>query len=229
LSRGQQSAVASRYVREATEFPLYRVRLAHATDEELKAISQDMGIGLNVDEMKRVRDYFAKKGRDPTDAELEMLGQAWSEHCCYKSSKPILKRNVYGIAEDKIAFRGDAGGLEFDKDHYFVAKIESHNHPSAIEPYGGAATGVGGILRDVLCCGGQPLAYVDPLFFGPLDLPHGSLPKGVKHPRYLFQGVVEGIRDYGNRIGIPTIAGHSRRGTRSERRPTTAPSRRMRH
>lgn len=208
MSRGSaQSAVATRYVRAKTPFSLFHVRLAGASDDDLKTISSEMGIGLTVDEMKRVADYFAEKKRDPTDAELEMLGQAWSEHCCYKSSKPVLKKNIYGIAEEKIHARGDAGILEFDENHFFVAKIESHNHPSAVEPYGGAATGVGGILRDVLCCGGQPLAYVDPLFFGPLDLPREQLPKGVKHPRYLFQGVTEGIRDYGNRIGIPTVAG----------------------
>jgi phosphoribosylformylglycinamidine synthase len=88
-----------------------------------------------------------------------------------------------------------------------VAALESHNHPSAIEPYGGAATGIGGIVRDVVCMGAQPLAFVDPLFFGTLDYPFDKLPQGAKHPRYLFKGVVEGIRDYGNRIGIPTAAG----------------------
>jgi phosphoribosylformylglycinamidine synthase subunit PurL len=208
VSRGAtQSAVTGRYVRAKTPFPLFHVRLSDASDAELLQISAEMSIGLKLDEMQRVRDYFAKKKREPTDAELEAIGQAWSEHCCYKSSKPVLKKNIYGIAEHKIHARGDAGTLEFDQDHFFLAKIESHNHPSAIEPYGGAATGVGGILRDVLCCGGQPLAYVDPLFFGPPNLDPAKLPKGVKHPRFLFKGVMEGIRDYGNRIGIPTVAG----------------------
>lgn len=208
MTRGAAaSTVARRYVRIPAPLPLFEIEVADASDAELAAISKEMSIGLSIDEMRRVRDYFAKKGRRPTDVELEALGQAWSEHCCYKSSKPVLKKNIYGIAEHKVFCRGDAGVVEFDQDHYFVAKIESHNHPSAIEPYGGAATGVGGILRDILCTGGQPLAYVDPLFFGPLDTPADNLPKGVKHPRYLFQGVVEGIRDYGNRIGIPTVAG----------------------
>ena len=124
MSRGSaQSAVASRYQRAKTPFPLYHVRLAGATDDELRSISSEMGIGLSVDEMKRVAKYFAEKKRDPTDAELEMLGQAWSEHCCYKSSKPVLKKNIYGISEDKIYARGDAGVLEFDENHFFVAKI----------------------------------------------------------------------------------------------------------
>jgi len=138
---------------------------------------------------------------------LQALGQAWSEHCCYKSSKIPLKQHIYGIEEDKIIAREDAGVVEFDRDHYYCAALESHNHPSAVEPYGGAATGVGGIVRDIVCMGSQPIAYIDPLFFGPLDLSLDDLPKGVKHPRYLFKGVVDGIRDYGNRIGIPTLSG----------------------
>ncbi|UCF50740.1 MAG: phosphoribosylformylglycinamidine synthase subunit PurL [Thermoplasmatales archaeon] len=166
-----------------------------------------MGIALALPEMIRIRDYFKNKKRNPTDVELEALGQAWSEHCCYKSSKVPLKQHVFGIEEKKIVAREDAGVIEFDKDHYYCAALESHNHPSAVEPYGGAATGVGGIVRDVVCMGSQPIAYIDPLFFGPLDLPFNEVPKGTKHPRYLFKGVVDGIRDYGNRIGIPTLSG----------------------
>ena len=118
-----------------------------------------------------------------------------------------MKKYVFNVDENRIIAREDAGVMEFDKDHYYCVALESHNHPSAIEPYGGAATGVGGIVRDVLCMGAQPIAYIDPLFFGPLDYPFEKLPKGVKHPVYLFKGVVDGIRDYGNRIGIPTLAG----------------------
>ena len=190
-------------------FPLRRFRLRDMSDDELLACSQAMSIGLKLDEMQAARDHFLGRdgADDPTDVELEALGQAWSEHCCYKSSKPVLKANVYGIHEDKIAAREDAGIVEFDKDWYYAVGLESHNHPSAIEPYGGAATGVGGILRDVVCMGAQPVALVDPLFFGPLDLPHEKLPAGVKHPRFLLGGVMAGIRDYGNRTGIPTVAG----------------------
>ncbi|MCA1819614.1 MAG: phosphoribosylformylglycinamidine synthase subunit PurL, partial [Halobacteriales archaeon] len=114
---------------------------------------------------------------------------------------------VYGIAEGKIICREDAGVLPFDGEWYYSPKLESHNHPSAIEPYGGAATGVGGVIRDVVCMGAQPVALIDPLFFGPLDTPIEALPPGVKHPRFLLSGVIEGIRDYGNRVGIPTVAG----------------------
>ncbi|HEX17126.1 MAG TPA: phosphoribosylformylglycinamidine synthase II, partial [Thermoplasmatales archaeon] len=166
-----------------------------------------MSLALSLYEMKLIRDYFKKKGRNPTDIELQAFGQAWSEHCCYKSSKHPLKKYLLDVGKEKIIAREDAGVMEFDQDHFYVGALESHNHPSAIEPYGGAATGIGGIVRDILCMGAQPIAFVDPLFFGPLDYDFDKLPKGIKHPRFLFKGVVEGIRDYGNRIGIPTVAG----------------------
>lgn len=195
------------FKKKTDKFEFYEVDLFSASDKELVAISDRMGIALNLSEMKKIKEYFNKKNRNPNDIELEALGQAWSEHCCYKSSKVPLKKYVFGIEEKKIITREDAGVIEFDKDHYYCAALESHNHPSAVEPYGGAATGVGGIVRDIVCMGAQPIAYVDPLFFGPLDLPHKEVPKGTKHPRFLFKGVVDGIRDYGNRIGIPTLSG----------------------
>lgn len=193
--------------KKSKSFDLYEVNLFSASDKELRAISDKMGLALNIDEMKRIRDYFKSKNRLPTDVELQALGQAWSEHCCYKSSKVPLKKYVFGVAKNKIVAREDAGVIDFDKDYYYCVKLESHNHPSAIEPYGGAATGIGGVVRDIVCMGSQPIAFVDPLFFGPLDYTIEKLSKGVKHPRYLFKGVVDGIRDYGNRIGIPTICG----------------------
>jgi len=193
--------------REKTSFNLFDVDVVSASDEELELISKQMGLALSLDEMKRIKNYFKSKGRLPTDVELQALGQAWSEHCCYKSSKTPLKKYIYNVAEDRIIAREDAGVACFDDGYNYCAKIESHNHPSAIEPYGGAATGIGGVVRDVVCMGAQPVAFIDPLFFGPLDYPVSKLPEGVKHPRYLFKGVVDGIRDYGNRIGIPTLAG----------------------
>ena len=186
---------------------VFEIGILQATDEQMNEISESLGLALSLKEMHRVKQYFREKNRDPTDIELQALGQAWSEHCCYKSSKVPLQKYVFGIEEQRIIAREDAGVIEFDKDHYYCAALESHNHPSAIEPYGGAATGVGGIVRDIICMGAQPIAYIDPLFFGPLDYPYEKLPRGVKHPVYLFKGVVDGIRDYGNRIGIPTLAG----------------------
>ena len=184
-----------------------RINIMEASDEQLLDISRKLSLGLNLYEMQKIRNYFKSKGRMPSDLELEALAQSWSEHCCYKSSKPYLREYVYNIAKDKIVAREDAGVLEFDDEHYYVMALESHNHPSAIEPYGGAATGIGGILRDVLCMGAQPVALIDPLFFGTLNIEYDKIPRGVKHPRYLFRRVVEGIRDYGNRVGIPTVAG----------------------
>ena len=195
------------FKKKEAPFDLFEVDILSASDKDLKEISNKMGLALNVDEMKRIKEYFNKKKRNPTDIELQALGQAWSEHCCYKSSKVPLKQFVYGIEEERIVAREDAGVMEFDDKHYYCAALESHNHPSAIEPYGGAATGIGGIVRDIVCMGAQPIAFVDPLFFGPLNYPFEKLSKGVKHPVYLFKGVVDGIRDYGNRIGIPTISG----------------------
>ncbi|MFW6040204.1 MAG: phosphoribosylformylglycinamidine synthase subunit PurL [Thermoplasmatota archaeon] len=197
------------YIERDVPFELHEVNLIAAEDENLKEISRESGIGLSLEEMKTVKEHFKKLDRNPTDLELEAIGQAWSEHCCYKSSKCILKNNVFGIEAPQNIFviEEDAGVVEFDDEYAYVVALESHNHPSAIEPYGGAATGIGGIVRDVVCMGAQPLAFVDPLFFGPLDLPYVKVPKGTKHPRYLFHGVVDGISDYGNRLGIPTLAG----------------------
>ncbi len=197
------------YIKRDVPFELHEVNILEADDEDLEQISQESGIGLSVDEMRMVKDHFKELGRNPTDLEMEALGQAWSEHCCYKSSKTILKDTVFDIDAPQNIFviEEDAGVVSFDDEHAYVVALESHNHPSAIEPYGGAATGIGGIVRDVTCMGAQPLAFVDPLFFGPLDKYHDELPAGTKHPRYLFHGVVDGISDYGNRLGIPTLSG----------------------
>ena len=198
--------MAGPMIKRDVPFELYDVDILSASDDVLVSVSKDMSLGLSLDEMKRIREYFKAEGRNPTDVELQALGQAWSEHCCYKSSKPILKEFVFGLDREDILSRGDAGVMVFDDDYGYALRIESHNHPSAIEPYGGAATGIGGILRDVVCMGAQPIGLADPLCFGPIDR-KGDLPPGVKHPRYLVSGVVSGIRDYGNRVGIPTITG----------------------
>ena len=173
-------------------------------------ISDVMGLALNLEELKKIRRYFIARSREPTDVELQSIAQAWSEHCCYKSSKRILKEFIFrsSIKAPQCidVIEEDAGVVEFDDEHAYVVAFESHNHPSAIEPYGGAATGIGGIVRDVVCMGAQPVALIDSIFFAPPDM---KLPTDVKlkHPRFLFNGVVSGISDYGNRIGIPTCAG----------------------
>jgi phosphoribosylformylglycinamidine synthase len=190
-------------------FELYEIKILDADDGRLLKISQELGLALSLDEMRRIQDYFHKKGRNPYDIEIQSIAQAWSEHCCYKSSKYYLKKYLFGISADYVisAIEEDAGVAEFDEEYAYVVALESHNHPSAIEPYGGAATGIGGILRDVLCMGAQPIALVDPLFFGNPDTSEDEIPAGTKHPLYLLSGVVSGIRDYGNRVGIPTVSG----------------------
>ena len=197
------------YSKVDVPFELYEIKILEASDEELKRISEELGLALNLDEMGRIKDYFRKRGRNPHDIEIQSLAQAWSEHCCYKSSKYYLKKYLFGISADYVisAIEEDAGVAEFDEEYAYVVALESHNHPSAIEPYGGAATGIGGILRDVLCMGAQPIALIDPLFFGNLDTSEDKIPPGTKHPLYLLSGVVSGIRDYGNRVGIPTVSG----------------------
>src|SRR5574344_1096635 len=160
-------------------FELYDVDILSADNATLNKISADMNLSLSLEEMRTVKEYYVKEGRNPTDIELQSLGQAWSEHCCYKSSKPILREFVFGIDRDDVLSKGDAGVMVFDDDYGYALRIESHNHPSAIEPYGGAATGIGGILRDVVCMGAQPIGLADPLCFGPID-PKGELPPGIK-------------------------------------------------
>ncbi|HEX5615268.1 MAG TPA: phosphoribosylformylglycinamidine synthase subunit PurL [Acidimicrobiia bacterium] len=137
-------------------------------------------------------------GRPPTDLELAMYSVMWSEHCSYKSSRVHLKR-FPTEAPWVLVGPGEGAGVVDVGDGLAVAiRIESHNHPSAVEPYQGAATGVGGIIRDIFSMGARPIALMDPLRFGPLD---------DARTRYLFEGVVSGISGYGNSVGVPTVGG----------------------
>jgi phosphoribosylformylglycinamidine synthase subunit PurL len=153
-------------------------------------------LGVTEEELQAIRSRLG--GRDPNDLELAMFSVMWSEHCSYKSSKPLL-RTLPTAGEGVVAGPGENAGVISIGDGLAVAfKIESHNHPSAVEPYQGAATGVGGILRDVFTMGARPIALLNSLRFGSLDVPR---------VRYLLAGVVKGIGDYGNCVGIPTVAG----------------------
>jgi len=149
------------------------------------------------------RDEYAhiveRLGRDPNEVELGLFGALWSEHCGYKNSKPLL-RLLPAEGPYVLTRRGaeNAGAIDIGDGMCVVMKIESHNHPSAIEPYQGAATGVGGIVRDIFAMGARPIALLDSLRFGPLD--------DARNP-YLFGGVVSGIGGYGNCLGIPTVGG----------------------
>src|SRR3954466_4488796 len=151
--------------------------------------------GLTPDEYQRLVDML---GRTPTFTELGIVSALWSEHCSYKHSRPLL-RALPTKAPYVLQGPGENAGVIAVGDGIAVAfKIESHNHPSAVEPYQGAATGVGGILRDVFTMGARPIAMLDSLRFGSLDHPR---------VRYLFSGVVKGIGDYGNSVGVPTVGG----------------------
>jgi phosphoribosylformylglycinamidine synthase subunit PurL len=151
--------------------------------------------GLSEDEYNRILEIL---GREPTYTELGVFSALWSEHCGYKNSKPLL-RQLPTKAPWVLQGPGENAGVIDIGDGYAVAfKIESHNHPSAVEPYQGAATGVGGILRDVFTMGARPIAVLDSLRFGSLTRPR---------VRYLFGGVVKGVGDYGNCVGIPNLGG----------------------
>jgi phosphoribosylformylglycinamidine synthase len=151
--------------------------------------------GLTTEEYQRLVEML---DREPTFTELGIVSALWSEHCSYKHSRPLLK-TLPTKAPFVLQGPGENAGVISIGDGLAVAfKIESHNHPSAVEPYQGAATGVGGILRDVFTMGARPIAMLNSLRFGSLDSPR---------VRYLFAGVVKGIGDYGNCVGIPTVAG----------------------
>ncbi len=153
-------------------------------------------LGVTDDELEAIRDRLG--GRDPNDLELAMFSVMWSEHCSYKSSKPLL-RTLPTAGEGVVAGPGENAGVISIGDGLAVAfKIESHNHPSAVEPYQGAATGVGGILRDIFTMGARPIAVLDALRFGdPADA----------RTRHLVDGVVRGVGGYGNCVGVPTVGG----------------------
>jgi phosphoribosylformylglycinamidine (FGAM) synthase-like enzyme len=157
-------------------------------------------MGLNDAEYRQVERIL---GREPTETELGMFAVMWSEHCGYKYSRPVLAlfRN-YREAQAQGALE-NAGVVPLDDKLGIVFKIESHNHPSAVEPFQGAATGVGGILRDIFTMGARPIANLNSLRFGPLE---GDSPEAARN-RYLFEHVVAGIGNYGNCVGVPTVAG----------------------
>lgn len=212
------------YIRRETSFPLFEINILVADEKQLLEISQKTGIGLNLSEMEAVQRYFRRRGRNPTDVELQTVGQTWSEHCFHKTFKgkirfdgeiidSLFKTYITKATEDIdpgwcfSVFEDNAGIIRLNKKYGIAVKVETHNHPSAIEPFGGAATGIGGVIRDVLGVWGDPIACTDVLCFGPLDYHYQKLPPGVKHPKYLYRGVVAGIGSYGNNMGIPTVNG----------------------
>ncbi|MBI4344531.1 MAG: phosphoribosylformylglycinamidine synthase subunit PurL [Euryarchaeota archaeon] len=199
------------------------VPLRSLGEDELLRTSRERQLSLSREEMGTIRDHFRAAGREPTDVELETFAQTWSEHCIHKTFKGRIELDgeVIELFRDTIAgvtsklrlpwcfsvFEDNAGLVDFEGEMALAFKVETHNHPSAVEPFGGAATGVGGVIRDILGVWGEPIANTDVLCFGPLDLPYEELPPGVKHPRFIHSYVVAGIGAYGNNMGIPTVNG----------------------
>ncbi len=206
------------------------------TDVQLQALSKERRAALDLPEMQSIQKYYKSIQRDPTDVEFEMIAQTWSEHCVHKtfkakidiryskgerpasrSTRPSVDsilRTYLKVATEKInapwvisAFVDNAGIIDFDDEYEISFKVETHNHPSAIEPFGGANTGVGGVIRDVIGVSAKPIAATDVLCFGPQKMDPDALPDGVLHPRRIQSGVVAGVQDYGNKIGIPTVNG----------------------
>jgi phosphoribosylformylglycinamidine synthase subunit PurSL len=201
---------------------------------ELEALSKAMKLSLSADDMEAVRAYYKETGREPTDVELEVIAQTWSEHCKHRIFSARIEHTrdgktevVDGVFKTYIrqvsldimaakpgfvlsAFTDNAGFIEVDPGLAVCLKVETHNHPSAIEPYAGANTGLGGVIRDILGAGkgAKPVASVDVFCFGRPDTkPEQIRAKDVIHPLGVMRGVVRGVRDYGNRMGIPTVAG----------------------
>ncbi len=225
-------------------FELQTVPIRELDDDALVRLSREGQLYLQPAEMQTIRAYFREQGRDPTDVELETIAQTWSEHCSHKTLAGriayrdehgerqfgnMLKETIFAAtrqirerlgADDWCVsvFEDNAGVVRFDDEFNVAFKVETHNHPSALEPYGGANTGVGGVIRDIMGTGlgAKPIASTDVFCFAPPEAESGrqgdketrrELPPGVIHPRRVMRGVVEGVRDYGNRMGIPTVNG----------------------
>ncbi len=216
------------------------VPIRKASDAELMEISKTGLLALSMEEMKKIQEYYNKRGREPTDIELETFAQTWSEHCVHKTLKGdvifkkisrdgtesvekinnLIKNTIFGATQEIISktgnnnicvsvFKDNAGIISFNDKFNMCFKAETHNHPSAKEPYGGAATGIGGVIRDVLAAGlgAKPIANTDIFCFAEPDFPEDQVPEGIIHPRKTMEGVVSGVRDYGNPMGIPTVNG----------------------
>ncbi|MCI0358448.1 MAG: phosphoribosylformylglycinamidine synthase subunit PurL, partial [Planctomycetaceae bacterium] len=202
---------------------------------QLQQLSRERTLSLTLVELQTIQQHYRELGREPTDIELETIAQTWSEHCSHKTLTGrvtytdergtrnfgnLLKETIFAATQrirselgDRdwcvSVFQDNAGVVKFDDEHHVAFKVETHNRPSAIEPYGGANTGVGGVIRDTLGTGlgAKPVANTDVFCFAPPDMPAGEVPPGVLHPRRIMRGVVSGVRDYGNRMGIPTVNG----------------------
>jgi len=209
------------------------IPIRESNNDELLTLSKDRRAALDLAEMKAIQAYCQKENRDPTDMEFETIAQTWSEHCRHKTFRGDIRYTVKANGRVKTeminhllkntivkatltldkpwcvsVFHDNAGIVKFDDTYNLCFKAETHNHPCAVEPYGGAETGVGGVIRDILGVGlgAKPVLNTDSFCFGRLDS-KAVLPKNALGAERVFRGVVEGVRDYGNRMGIPTAAG----------------------
>ncbi len=212
------------------ELKIVRWPIRDLDDDELINLSKEKDLFLNLVEMQTIQKYYKELDREPTDVELEAIAQTWSEHCVHKTLKSAVDMSINGqqvhfdsLLKDTVfratkeldkkwcisVFVDNAGVVEFDEDSAVCFKVETHNHPSALDPYGGSATGIGGVIRDPMATGlgAKPIANTDIFCFGLPDRKLEEIPKGVLHPRRIMKGVVAGVRDYGNRMGIPTVNG----------------------
>ena len=213
----------------------------YVSNEELMRISDYRLLSLNLDEMKKIKKYYKDNELDrkkyglgikPTDVELEMIAQTWSEHCKHKIFNAIIeyyegkgkikinslfdtyiKKATEVISHNKdwlvSIFKDNAGIVSFDDNYNIAFKVETHNHPSAIEPYGGAVTGIVGVNRDIMGAGiGANIIFNTDIFcFAPPDIDYKDVPEKILHPKRIFKGVRRGVEHGGNKIGIPTING----------------------
>ena len=213
----------------------YRTIPVRALSEaELTQLSRDMKLSLSTEDMLVVQQIFREIDREPTDVELEVIAQTWSEHCKHRIFAATIEHTVDGKTEEirsmyktfiksptkeimarkpgfvLSCFVDNAGFITLDDKLSVCLKAETHNHPSAIEPYAGANTGLGGVIRDILGAGkgAKPIANLDVFCFGAPDTP-AEMVEGhnIIHPLGIMRGVVHGVRDYGNRMGIPTVSG----------------------
>lgn len=217
------------------QFERKTVALLDLDDSQLMTLSRQGQLYLSLTEMKTIQEHFSSLRRDPTDIELETIAQTWSEHCSHKTLagrihytdekgsrqfENMLKETIFqatATVREQLGsqdwcvkvFSDNAGVVKFDDQYHLVFKVETHNHPSAIEPYGGANTGIGGVIRDPMGTGlgAKPFCNTDVFCFAPPDTDPNTLPPGVLHPMRVMKGVVAGVRDYGNRMGIPTVNG----------------------
>lgn len=222
-------------MKPASTMSFYRhIPIIELDGGQLERLSTDMKLSLSREDMEAVQAIFRDWGREPTDVELEVIAQTWSEHCKHRIFGAKISHVKNGKSEvidslfetyikdlsEKIfarkpgfvlsAFHDNAGFITLDDKLAVCLKVETHNHPSAIEPYAGANTGLGGVIRDILGAGkgAKPIASLDVFCFGAPDTEPGQIKADdVIHPLGVMRGVVRGVRDYGNRMGIPTVGG----------------------